>query len=184
LHEGLSAVLLSIEIAPERREELLAALRLVWEKEHEDNARFVATLRTRLEDLVRSKKDVVLAIATGKVTELDGEAVLADLNHDIDSVESEITAAEDIERDFVEFVEFTLGFVDDLQRDWWDLDKKHLLWCKQLLFPEGFSVSRAGEVYTPKVSEFYRLATNKKDSEEPSFTQMVTPRGFEPRLPG
>lgn len=82
----------------------------------------------------------------------------------------------------MEFVQFTMDFIDKMQRDWWGLDKKHLDWCKQLLFPEGFSVSRDGKVYTPKISDFYTVAAIEKGSGEPSFTQMVTPAGVEPAI--
>jgi len=96
------------------------------------------------------------------VTEEDGNDALKGLKMQIKTVKDELGIAQDIEQDFIELVEFTMKTIRDLQDDWWQLDQKHLRWCKQLLFSEGFSISRAGKVHTPKISEFYRLATIKK----------------------
>jgi site-specific DNA recombinase len=174
VHNEISSVLERLELAPRKRAEFIAALRTVWEQEHQDNARFIQALEQRLHELVTNKNSLVMAIATGKVMEADGNTALEGIKSDIDKVNDEIADAQSIEQDFVEFVEFTMNFIDEMQRNWWELDQKHLGWCKQLLFPEGFSISRDGKVYTPKISEFYRLATIEKGSEEPSFSQMVT----------
>ncbi len=101
-------------------------------------------------------------MTTGKTSEEDDSAALADLKSRIKDVNDELDNAQDIEQDFVEFVEFTMNMIRDMQNKWWEIDQKHLGWCKQLLFPESFSVSRAGKIYTPKISEFYRVATIKK----------------------
>lgn len=47
-----------------------------------------------------------------------------------------------------------MNMIDDMQTHFWELDAQYLGWCKQLLFPEGFSVSREKKVYTPILSEF------------------------------
>lgn len=98
------------------------------------------------------------------------------IDKDIEDAENELESVNQIEKDFIEFVDFSLGFIEDLRTRFWELDAEHLGWCKQLLFPDGFSVSRDKKVYTPKISEFYRLATNKKDSEESDFSSMVALR--------
>ncbi len=102
------------------------------------------------------------------------------IDKDIEDAENELESVNQIEKDFIEFVDFSLGFIEDLRTRFWELDAEHLGWCKQLLFPDGFSVSRDKKVYTPKISEFYRLATNKKDSEESDFSSMVGVKGLEP----
>lgn len=116
-----------------------------------------------------------MAIATGKIAEDDGNSALEGIKSDIDTVNDEIADAQSIEQDFVEFVKSTMDFIDEMQHEWWELDQQHLGWCKQLLFPEGFSISHDGNVYTPKISEFYRVATTKKDSEKPDISNLVTP---------
>lgn len=175
VHSAISSMLERLKLTSKKRAEFIAALRSVWAQEHQDNARFIQTLQQRLNELTASKNSLVMAIVTGKVTEADGNSALESIKSEIGKVNDEMADAQDIEQDFVEFVEFTMNFIDEMQRDWWELDQKHLGWCKQLLFPAGFSLSRNGKVYTPKISEFYRVATIKKDSEKSDFSNMVTP---------
>jgi site-specific DNA recombinase len=182
VHDGLNQILQPLQLAPQKQEEFIKALRQVWEQEHQDNARYTQTLQGRLDELKGNKNSLVLSIATGKTGEEDGSAALTGLKTSIKVVSDEIDAAQEIGQDFVDFVEFTMDSIKNMQDEWWQLDQKHLGWCKQLLFPEGFSVSREGKVHTPIISEFYRLATMKKGSEEPSFSDMVTPAGFEPAI--
>ncbi len=175
VHSEIDKVLEPLMLTPEKRAEFLAALRTVWEQEHQDNARFIQTLQQRKDELTASKNSLVMAIATGKVTEADGNSALAGIKSDIEQIDEEIADTQDFEQDFVEFTAFTMNFIDEMQRSWWELDQKHLGWCKQLLFPEGFSLSRDGNVYTPKISEFYRVATAKNDSGKPDNSYMVIP---------
>jgi DNA invertase Pin-like site-specific DNA recombinase len=182
LHDRLNKILEPLELSSEKRDVFIAALRVVWEQEHADNTRYIQTLQGRLNELADTKNKLVVSIATGKISEADGQGALSSLKPDIESVEDEIKQANDIEQDFVEFVKFTMDFIDDMQHGWWALDQKHLGWCKQLLFPQGFSVSRDGKVYTPIISEFYRLVSTEKASEEASISEMVTPAGVEPAI--
>lgn len=182
VHDRLNKILEPLELSSEKRDVFIAALMLVWEQEHSDNTRYIQTLQGRLDELADTKNKLVVSIATGKVSEVDGKGALESLKPDIERVEDELKQANEIEQDFVEFVSFTMNFIDDMQHEWWMLDQKHLGWCKQLLFPEGFSVSRDGKVYTPIISEFYRLVSTEKGSEEPSISQMVTPAGVEPAI--
>lgn len=175
VHAEIDRILEPLMLAPEKRAEFIAALRIAWRQDSQDNARFIQTLQQRKDELVSSKNSLVMAIATGKITEGDGNGALEGIKRDIDHVNNEIAEAQTVEQDFVEFVESTMDFIDEMQRDWWKLDQKHLGWCKQLLFPEGFSISRNGKVYTPKISEFYRVATTSKDFKKFDFSYMVTP---------
>lgn len=174
LHDSLNQMLGPLLLAPEKQSEFIKALRKVWELENTDNTRYIKTLQMRLNELTSDKNSLVLSIANGKTSESDGEDALVAIKESIANVASDIKDAQSIEQDFVEFVDFTMTTIRDMQQEWWNLDQKHLRWCKQLLFPEGFSVSRQGKVYTPKISEFYRLASIEKGSEEPSFSDMVT----------
>lgn len=45
--------------------------------------------------------------------------------------------------------------------------------CKQMLFPAGIFVDQKNKVYTPGISVFYRLATNKKDLPKLEKSSMV-----------
>jgi hypothetical protein len=83
-----------------------------------------------------------------------------------------------VEKDCVEFIEFAIHKTESFRQDFWELDAEHLSWCKQLLFPESFSLSRDKKVYTPKISEFYCLKVIKKDSSKVDKSLMVTPAGL------
>lgn len=178
VHDEISSHLTSTQLDPKRKKEFLAALRLVWEQEHKDSSRYIKTLQARLEALATIKNSLVTSIAIGKIAEEDGDQALDSLKGEINSLNDGIEDAQGIEQDFVDFVEFTMQKVDNMQKDWWELDQKHLRWCKELLFPAGISLTRSGNVYTPTISEFYRVAVMKKSSEEPIFSELVPPRGI------
>lgn len=80
----------------------------------------------------------------------------------------------------VDFMQFALETVENMRRTFWELDEEHLTRYKQLIFPRGFSLSPDKKVYTPEISEFYRLALKQKDLETSSKSDMVGDIGFEP----
>jgi len=177
VHDELNRILQPLVLEQKKRDEFIAALRIVWQREQQDNARFIQTLQQRQNELISNKNTLVMAMAIGKISEADGNSALEGIKEEIKRVDDELADAQNIEQDFVEFTEFTMNYIDVLQRNWWELDQQHLRWCKQLLFPEGFSISRDGKVHTPKISEFYRVATIKNGSGEPDFSSMVTLTG-------
>ena len=120
----------------------------------------------------------------GQLTDERADIAITALDEEIQSTQEQLEFTATIEQDFVEFIEFAINTVEGFRQKFWELDQEHQAWCKQLLFPDGFSVSRDKKVYTPKISDFYRLATTKEDSEEPSIFNMVTLPGIEPGLPG
>lgn len=173
VHHEVDTILEPLILEPERLEEFIAALRTVWQQSQMENTRYAQTLEQRLKGLTNDKDNLVMAMAIGKVSKEDGDSALVMVKGEIAKVVGELSDVQDIEHDFVQFVDFTMGFIDRLQRNWWALDQRHLGWCKQLLFPDGFSISRDGKVHTPKISEFYRVAAMKKDSGESDFSAMV-----------
>ena len=70
----------------------------------------------------------------------------------------------------MEFIEFALGTVEDFRDRFWELDQEHQVWCKQLLFPDGFSVSRTKKVHTPTISDFYLCINEEKSPVEDSIS--------------
>jgi DNA invertase Pin-like site-specific DNA recombinase len=180
LHEAVSKELLNVKIADEKLDDFLAALRAVWEEDESISISRLKTLQVRLEQLRDSKNKLVIQAANGTIAEEDVEEALVEIKRQIYEVEQEISSVKDTEKDFTEFVAFTMKTIDGLQDDFWELDDEHMGWCKQLLFPEGFSVSRDKKVYTPVLSDFYRLATIQKDPTGSSKSTMVGDRGVEP----
>ncbi|HMQ96059.1 MAG TPA: hypothetical protein PKD19_02455 [Candidatus Saccharibacteria bacterium] len=68
------------------------------------------------------------------------------IEKDIKDTSNELEAINEIEQDFIEFA---IDFVENLRTKFWELNAEDIAICKQLLFPDGFSVSRDKKVYTP-----------------------------------
>ena len=154
--------------------DFIVALRHVWEQEQSLSFNQTEALKRRLESLTQDKKAVVLKQVRGQLADERADIAIAALYEEIQSTQEQLESTATIEQDFVEFIEFAINTVEGFRQKFWELDQEHQVWCKQLLFPDGFSVSRDKKVYTPKISDFYRLATTKEDSEEPSIFNMVT----------
>ena len=180
LHSTLSSDLLGLEIEPVRKEEFMAALRQVWEQDASVTISRSKALEKRLNELKTEKNIAIRNSLNNKFNEDDIKAVLDVIDSDINQIEHDLQSLNDIEEDFIEFVDYSIDFIEDLRTRFWELDAEHLRWCKQLLFPDGFSLSRDKKVYTPKISDFYRLAATKEDPEGSSESNMVGDAGFEP----
>jgi site-specific DNA recombinase len=180
LHQEISEKILSVRLDDEMKGELMSALRVVWQEEEVGSVRHVNVLRQRLTRLSNEKNNIIRASIKGEISKEDIQPVLEAIKQDIALLEVEIESSQDFEKDFIEFVDFTLNTISNIQEKFWDMDADHQRWCKQLLFPEGFSVSRSGEVYTPVLSEFYRLIANQKDPAGSSEFDLVGDRGVEP----
>lgn len=180
LHKTFSDELLGLKLSEQRKEEFLGALRVVWEQDVSIVVSRAGLLERRLADLKTERSKALRMALNNNFNEDDTKAVLNDIDTDIAQVEDDLKALKDVESDFVEFVEFSIDFIENLRERFWELDAEHLGWCKQLLFPQGFSVSRDKKVYTPKVSDFYRLINTQKDPEGSSESNMVGVEGFEP----
>lgn len=183
LHRTVSDELLGLEIVPSRKDEFIGALRQVWEQDTSIVISRSKGLQRRLDELKTEKSTAVRNSLNNRFNEDDIKAVLDVIDADIKHIENEIQGLSDIENDFVEFVDFSMVFVEGLRERFWELDAEHLGWCKQLLFPEGFSISQDKKVYTPKISDFYRLTSNQKDPERSPESNMVDDRGLEPLTP-
>ncbi|HEY3991665.1 MAG TPA: recombinase family protein [Ktedonobacteraceae bacterium] len=70
VHAEIDKVLEPLTLTPEKRAEFIAALRIVWKQEHQDNVRFIQTLQQRKDELTANKNSLVIAIATGKMARL------------------------------------------------------------------------------------------------------------------
>ena len=184
LHEQLNDTLSSIELADDKAQDFITALRQVWEQEQSLSFNQAETLKRRLESLTQDKKSVVLKQVREQLADERADIAIAALDEDIQATQEQLDSTANIEQDFIEFIEFALNTVEGFRQKFWELDQEHQVWCKQLLFPDGFSVSRDKKVYTPKISDFYRLAATKEDPVESSIFSMVTSPGIEPGFPG
>lgn len=170
LHSELGDILSSLRLAEDKVKDFLAELRHVWEQERASSFSTTETLKNRLSSLEHDKKEVVLKQVRGTLAEDRADIAIEALDEDIAAIKQQIESISTIERDFVEFVEFALNTVEGFRDKFWELDQEHQVWCKQLLFPDGFSVSRDKKVYTPTISDFYLCINTEKSHENDSFT--------------
>ena len=181
LHTKLSDSLLDLQLAQDRISDFIGALRHVWQEEQSLSYNTAESLQTRLKTLDNDKKTVILKQVRGELA--DERADLA-LDEQINDIKEQLDSISTVEKDFVEFVEFAMNTVEGFRQKFWELDQEHQRWCKQLLFPDGFSVTREKKVYTPKISDFYRLNKNAPKDVSADFSDMVTSWRIELQLPG
>lgn len=170
LHGELNGILSSLRLAEDKVKDFLAGLRQVWEQEQATSFNTTEALKSRLSSLEHDKKEVVMKQVRGTLAEDRADIAIEVLNEDIATIRQQIESISTIEQDFVEFVEFALNTVESFREKFWELDQEHQVWCKQLLFPDGFSVSRDKKVYTPTISDFYLCINTEKSHENDSFT--------------
>ena len=170
LHGELADILAGLRLAEDKVKDFLAGLRHVWEQEQAISFNTTEGLKSRLSSLEHDKKEVVLKQVRGTLAEDRADIAIEALDGDIATIKQQIESIATIEQDFVEFVEFALNTVESFRDRFWQLDQEHQVWCKQLLFPDGFSVSRDKKVYTPTISDFYLCINTEKSHKNDSFT--------------
>jgi len=170
LHTELSDILAGLRLTEAKVKDFLAGLRSVWEQEQATSFNTTEGLKARLSSLEHDKKAVVLKQVRGQLADDRADIAIEALDEDIATVKQQIESITTVEQDFVEFVEFALNTVEGFREKFWQLDQEHQVWCKQLLFPDGFSVSRTKKVYTPTISDFYLCINTEKSHENDSFT--------------
>lgn len=173
LHNKLSDSLLDLELAKDRISDFIGALRHVWEQEQALSYNTTESLQTRLKTLDNDRKTVILKQVRGELAADRADLALDALDEQISDIKEQLESISTIEKDFVEFVEFAINTVEGFRQKFWELDQEHQRWCKQLIFPEGFSVTRDKKVYTRKISEFYRVNKNAPKDVSADFSRMV-----------
>lgn len=170
LHGELSNILSSLRLAENKVKDFLAGLRHVWEQEQATLFNTAEGLKNRLTTLGNDKKTVILKQARGQLADDRADTAIEALEEEITSVKDQLASISTVEQDFVDFVEFALNTVEGFREKFWKLDQEHQVWCKQLLFPDGFSVSRSKKVYTPTISDFYLCINTEKSHKNDSFS--------------
>ena len=170
LHNKLSEILSSLRLAEDKVKDFLAGLRHVWEQEQALSFNQIETLKKRLDSVTNDRKDVILKQARGLLADDRADIAINALEEEMATINEQIESATTIEQDFVDFVEFALNTIEGFRERFWELDQEHQVWCKQLLFPDGFSVSRDKKVYTPTISDFYLCINTEKSHINDSST--------------
>ena len=178
LHDQLNDELLSLELAEDKVIDFIRALRQVWEDDRSSSMMRIRGLKQQLDTLEADKNTVVLKQVRGQLADDRADLALEALDEQIRTVKGHISETLTLEKDFIDFVQFAIDTVEDFRNRFWEMDQEHQGWCKQLLFPDGFSVTRDRKVYTPSISEFYRVIKNAPRDVSNDFSLMVTLPGI------
>ncbi len=170
LHSELGDIFANLRLAEAKVKDFLSGLRHAWEQEQATSYNTTEGLKNRLATLENDKKAVVLKQALGNLADDRADIAIEALDEQIADAKNQIAAISTIEKDFVDFVEFSINTIENFRERFWQLDQEHQVMCKQLLFPDGFSVSRDKKVYTPTISDFYLCINTEKSHKNDSFT--------------
>lgn len=170
LHEELGDILAGLRLAEDKVKDFLSGLRHVWEQEQATSFNTTEGLKNRLATLENDKKTVILKQIRGQLADDRADIAVEALDEEITAIKSQIASISTIEQDFIDFIEFSINITESFREKFWQLDQEHQVMCKQLLFPDGFSVSRDKKVYTPTISDFYLYINTEKSHQNDSFT--------------
>jgi hypothetical protein len=162
VHEGANKLFDGVEFIEPKVDSLKKDLKKAWREEMNDNTQVVARLKQKLRILEDKKDKLILAMATEPDLAEDIKTSIIGVKTDIVTLKSEINTAENADKDFEEFIEFSLDFVDNMKNEFWDLEQADKQRCKELLFPGEIVVARSGKVYTSELSKLLRYRPTKK----------------------
>lgn len=156
------------------------SLNIVWVEEQKENLNYIKQQENNISNLKEKKNQLIRTLAENPDLKDDIREPLDQLKQEIKQAETEIEEANNIEKDLIDFVKFSLNFIYDLKNQWWQLDYEDMARCKELLFPADFYIDYKLEVCTPEISSILRLVCIKKDSELHSESLLVELRGIAP----
>lgn len=165
IHEQVTAIFETMKISDSTKAELKQAMNKVWQQRNGDKVDILASLRQKQVNLLSEKDNLIRAIGSSPLLAADIEMSVVKIKAELEAVEAEIKQADNVDNDFNEFVEFSLGYVDDLNANWWTLTPDRRERCKQLSFPEGIFVDRNKKVSTQNISPIYRYDDIKKEPQ-------------------
>ncbi len=166
VHGQMDDKLKPLKTNDEVRSELTEAMRIVWERRNADSGQLADRLQQKLCALTGEKDNLVRSIGSNPSLATDIAESVAKIKQEIADTEQELTEASNPDKDFMDFVEFSLAHVDDLNEDWWVLTPDIRERCKQLSFPGGIFITKNKTVSTPLTSAIYRYEAMKKESRK------------------
>ena len=176
LHYKIEQQFKDNSITQEGLEDLIEALNIVWVQRENQAEQEVGRIKHKLKDMRRAISQQVEA-ATDPSNALIKDDILAsiakkkdeatDLEHELDDLQN------NAENDRETFLRFAFNFVENMGSRFLEISPENRVRCKDIVFPAGFYMNKNNKVYTPEISELYRLATKKKDTEVSEISQMV-----------
>lgn len=175
LHDGLDKVFNDTELVIDEQGYFLEALRRAWKSEVTNNLQSIARLKQRLTLLNTEKDNLVRSMAQNPDMTDDIKGSISTIKAEMQSAQAEINEASDVESDFERFVQFSIDYTDNLRSNWWNTESaEDRIRLKQLVYPNGLTISRQGKVLTPALSPIYRYKSTKKTPESVNFASDIS----------
>lgn len=184
LHKKVGDFFSEKPISNEGIKDLLEALDVVWKQEEVESKNQAVRIRTKVKQLSREIEDKIEAVTDPKFASVRDDILdgIERKKEEVLEFEKELTRIEtSAEDDRNEFLTFAFQFIDNTGTNFLDpilVSQENRLRCKQILFPAGFCWDENKNVYTPQMSELYRLATKKKSTEVLNNSHLVRVRGL------
>lgn len=169
VHTGIEKQFNDNPVTKEGALDVIEALNVVWKQEESRAEQNAVRIKSKIKVLNETIERQIEDISNPSLADFRDD-ILASISKKKDEVaelQGQLTAMNsDAENDKAEFLEFAYEFIDNMGSNFLDPDlvsKENRLRCKNIVFPAGFYIDADNKVYTPEISELYRLATNKKD---------------------
>ena len=179
LHQSIEEQFSTNPISEKGRDEVLNALEVVWKRE----AKQLLQNKARIEHSIKAIKTTISNRALAAIDPANS-MIKDEILSEIEKNKQELVDYEKSLRDLSvteasdkrEFMEFAYDFIENMGSNFLDptiVSSENRERCKQIVFPAGFWVNEDNKVYTPEISELYRLATIEKDAEASDNSLMV-----------
>lgn len=169
VHEGVKKQFEDNPLSKEGALEVIDALEVVWKQEEARAEQNVIRIKSKIKGLNEAIQRQVEDISNPSLSDFRDDilASITKKKEEVAELQSQlITIQSGADDDRSEFLEFAYDFIDNMGTNFLDAElvsKENRLRCKNIVFPTGFYINADNKVYTPEISELYRLASNKKD---------------------
>lgn len=165
MHGAVDSFLSKVSLDPNAVEQLKKSLRQAWTSIENDRLNDIKRKQTQLDNAESQKTKIVISLVENPDLAEDLREALEQNKKEISELKDRLLELDDVEQDFLEFVDFALSYVENLRSEWWDLSHDDRLRCEQLIFPQYLRVSKSKKVSTPEISCIYRYRTTQKAPE-------------------
>lgn len=184
MHDEVRKQFSSLSMASEGYKAVLEALDAVWAREELQSKQDMQRLEQRIGNLKKSINSKALAAIDPSNAVIKDE-IIAEVAKNKDTLTELEKQYESLQlsrqNDRGEFMEFAYQFIENIGDNFLNTDivsPENRDRCKQIIFPDGFYLNADNQVYTPRISELYRLAAKKKDTEVSDNSLMVRVTGL------
>ena len=174
LHTGLDEVFSNTKLI--MNEELfMSSLRKAWKATSEDSLKTISSLSKRLSILENEKNSLIRSLVSSPELTDDIKESVVVIKNDIQETQRILDEASNIEEDFDKFAIFATDYIDNIKTNWWTTEESaDRIRFKQLVYPDGLTISRDGKVLTPRLSPIYRYEKSKKTPESVNFDEKIS----------